>query len=221
MHVKKEVATYEDLTRWYDAQYRANGTWESNGQYTQVLIDLLRQAGLTAANRKTLLDIACGGAFFLEYSQASFKQVFGCDISRVGLDEARARCPQLKLCEANGEFLPFHNQAFDIVTCLGSLEHFLNPSQALVEMRRILKPGGIIMILVPINPDWAVYDIQPTEIVMDPPEWEKTFQRAGLQTLVTIATDQFAALKASSGGCQVYCLQPTAGSVLASTRVAT
>jgi ubiquinone/menaquinone biosynthesis C-methylase UbiE len=211
MHIKREVSTYQELTHWYDNQYNAQGTWKTSQLYAQALIDLLCQAGLTKSHEKRLLDVACGGAFFLEYCRPSFAQVLGCDISRVGLIEARERCGALALSEANGEFLPFQDQCFDVVTCLGSLEHFLQPERALSEMRRVLRTDGIIMILVPINPDWAIYDIQPTEIVMESREWEMTFHQSGLQTIISLPTDQSEYLKASSGGCEVYCLRPTSG----------
>jgi len=208
MHIKKEVATYTELTHWYNNQYRTNGTWHTNRLYAQALIDLLVQAGLTRSQHKTLLDVACGGAFFIEYSQLRFAHAFGCDISRVGLAEARQRCAALSLCEANSELLPFRDDSVDVLTCLGSLEHFLQPEQALTEIHRVVRSDGIIMILVPINPDWAIYDIQPTEIVLEPGEWERRFRSAGLETLLTIATDDYPELKSSSAGCQVYCLKP-------------
>jgi ubiquinone/menaquinone biosynthesis C-methylase UbiE len=208
MHIKRDIATYGELADWYDSHYQVNGTWPTSRSYAQALLQLLKEAGAIELQHKKLLDVACGGAFFLEYSQSEFAVACGCDLSYVALDEARRRCQVLRLCQANGEFLPYHDACFDVVTCLGSLEHFLHPEQALAEMRRVVKLDGILMILVPINPDWATYDIQPTEIVMGANEWRAMFAQHALHTVLSLATDESEALRASSGGCQVYCARP-------------
>jgi SAM-dependent methyltransferase len=45
--------------------------------------------------------------------------------------------------------LPIADNAFDCVFCTGTLEHVRDPRQAVVELRRILRPGGMIYIDVP------------------------------------------------------------------------
>jgi SAM-dependent methyltransferase len=45
--------------------------------------------------------------------------------------------------------LPFGDNEFDIVLCMVVLEHLEEPSRAIVEMRRVLKPGGKILVSVP------------------------------------------------------------------------
>ena len=50
--------------------------------------------------------------------------------------------------------MPFAGEFFDIVICLETMEHMLNPYYALMEMRRVLKPGGRLICSVP-NPIWG------------------------------------------------------------------
>lgn len=208
MHIKQEVTTYTALADWYDTHYRANGTWPTSEAYAQVLLDLMRQSGLPARTDLRLLDVACGGGFYLRYSRDAFAVRCGCDISRVALAEARQHDARLALCQANAEALPYASASFDVVTCLGSLEHFLQPERALAEMRRVVTSEGLVMILVPTNPDWAIYDVQPTEIVLDAGAWDELLGRCGLRTVASVATDQHEQLKAASGGCQVFCARP-------------
>jgi SAM-dependent methyltransferase len=51
--------------------------------------------------------------------------------------------------EGVADALPFSDHAFDLVTCLGALEHFPNKAEALREIDRVLVHGGRALILVP------------------------------------------------------------------------
>lgn len=53
------------------------------------------------------------------------------------------------LCVNNGSLIP--NNRFDIVVCTEVLEHTLQPFNAVNEIERILKPGGIALISTPYN----------------------------------------------------------------------
>lgn len=53
------------------------------------------------------------------------------------------------LCESNEKTLP--SEHFDIVICTEVLEHTLQPFKAVDEIKRILKPGGIVFVSTPFN----------------------------------------------------------------------
>jgi len=201
---KRQVTTYTELRHWYDAQYRAQGTWTTSADYAEALLRLLDRAGADRLQDRRLLDVACGGAHFAEFCRHRFRDVTACDLSRVALGEAKAREPLLRLCQANGELLPFPDGAFDIVACLGSLEHMLDVRRALRELARVLRPGGWSLILVPTHPNWVQYDVQPTEVVMDAPEWRALLATSGLPVTLSLATNECEALRASSWGCEVF-----------------
>lgn len=48
------------------------------------------------------------------------------------------------------EALPFPDAAFDVVICLFVLEHLVNPRVAMGEMSRVLKPGGVMFLGIPV-----------------------------------------------------------------------
>ncbi|MGH9161083.1 MAG: class I SAM-dependent methyltransferase [Vicinamibacteraceae bacterium] len=204
MLTKRQVATYTELRHWYDEQYRAQGTWRTSADYAEALVQLLDRAGVDRLQDRRLLDVACGGAHFAEFCRDRFRGVAACDLSRVALGEAKAREPWLRLCQANAELLPFADGAFDIVACLGSLEHMLDVRGALRELARVLRPGGWSLILVPTHPNWVQYDVQPTEVVMDAPEWSALLDACGLPVRASLSTDECEALRASSWGCEVF-----------------
>jgi ubiquinone/menaquinone biosynthesis C-methylase UbiE len=57
---------------------------------------------------------------------------------------------EYKLCNAEVDTYPFPDETFDAVTCCQVLEHFSHsPLPALAEMKRVLKPGGVIELDVP------------------------------------------------------------------------
>ena len=50
---------------------------------------------------------------------------------------------------AQANAIPFANDTFDVVTCLEMLEHDKDPFGSVKEMRRVLRPGGVLVITVP------------------------------------------------------------------------
>ncbi|MBP1474670.1 methyltransferase domain-containing protein [Frateuria sp. MAH-13] len=99
---------------------------------------------------RALLDVACGTGEWLAWlHQHGARSVTGIDLSEKAIQACRQRLPQGEFYCCPAEELPFPSGAFDIVTCMGSLEHFLDKLAALKEMRRVLKPGGFIVLLVP------------------------------------------------------------------------
>jgi ubiquinone/menaquinone biosynthesis C-methylase UbiE len=105
-----------------------------------------------------LLDCGCGpGAMTIEIAEhIAPGEVVGIDIA----DEQIARARQLaaersasniRFERANVYQLPFSNHTFDAVFSHALLEHVQDPLAALREMRRVLKPGGMVMVRIP---DW-------------------------------------------------------------------
>lgn len=104
-----------------------------------------------------LLDVACGGGFLLMEAEKRGLVTSGIDIAEAALVKARTVAPKSELRQGDAEALPYADASFDIVTCLGSAEHFLKPRVAFEEMRRVLAPGGRAIIVVPNQ--WFAYDV--------------------------------------------------------------
>ena len=104
-----------------------------------------------------VLDVACGGGYLLMEAERAGLEAHGIDIAQAAIDRAKTFAPKSNLVRGDAENLPYEDGHFDIVTCLGSLEHFLSPPKALEEMRRVLKPAGRAVIVVPNQ--WFAYDV--------------------------------------------------------------
>jgi len=116
---------------------------ESEAHYHWVLKVLSPERG------KKLLDVACGGGYFLQEAEKTEVKCFGIDISSVAVSTARENAPRSSILCANGEFLPFKDGVFEYAVNLGSLEHFLNPERGAKEMSRILEEDGKGCLLLP------------------------------------------------------------------------
>jgi len=103
---------------------------------------------------KRILDVGCGLGEAARYAEGA--DYFGVDLSKVLVHRGRNRRDRI-LVVASADALPFPNDTFDRVTCMGLLHH-LSREQILLtlqEMTRVLKPGGGL-VLVEANP-WNLY----------------------------------------------------------------
>ncbi len=100
-----------------------------------------------------MLDVACGTGAFLQAVAAAHPKVrlAGVDISPEMLAVARQRLPVgVKLQVASADALPFRDDSFDIVVTTSAFHFFRVPNEVLNEMRRILRPGGRLVVT-----DWC------------------------------------------------------------------
>ena len=115
----------------------------------------------------TLLDCGCGpGALTLGLAAAvAPSQVVGIDlepgmIARAIATAAERQVANVQFQTANICELPFPDSSFDTLFTSAVLEHLGDPGQALLEMRRVLKPGGLVGI---VNTDWGEPLISPPD----------------------------------------------------------
>jgi SAM-dependent methyltransferase len=98
-----------------------------------------------------ILDAGCGtGGTTIELRR--FGRVVGVDLAWEALEPARGRGLS-RLARASIERLPFANASFDVATSFEVVYHLgvANDMSALIEMRRVLKPGGLFMLRVPAH----------------------------------------------------------------------
>lgn len=117
-----------------------------NGHLDAVTADA-RQRG--DPHRPCILDAGCGTGGLLVHL-AELGWATGVDLSPEALSWARRRdLPYL--AQASVESLPFSDAAYDLVTCMDVLYHLQvqEDMAALAEFRRVLRPGGWLLVKVP------------------------------------------------------------------------
>jgi SAM-dependent methyltransferase len=116
----------------------------------RILLQVLdRYIGKSRASGLRILDVGCGTGTMLTYL-ASYGKADGVDID----EEAIGYCHERGLTDVSlGEAseLPFDDRTFDLVTALDVIEHLDDDAAALREMRRVLRPGGHLLVTVPAH----------------------------------------------------------------------
>lgn len=94
-----------------------------------------------------ILDVGCGTGANLKML-GLYGQAEGVDISEQAVEFCKQRgLGSVKLGAI--EELPFEDQSFDIITALDVLEHLDDDAAGLQEMKRVLRPGGTLLLFVP------------------------------------------------------------------------
>jgi SAM-dependent methyltransferase len=176
----------DEIKTWYNQLYATRGQQSMRPPEAYApLVDLL-----APTPGSTLLDVSCGSGFLLEAAQARGVHAFGVDLSDEAVRVARGVATGAGLAVCAGEQLSFRDGAFDTLTCLGSLEHFLDMDQGLREMRRVVKPGSRCVIMVPnrrfvgwwlMGGGTAQKDVREQPLALD--EWRRLFTQHGFAVL--------------------------------------
>ncbi|KAB8142118.1 class I SAM-dependent methyltransferase [Chloroflexia bacterium SDU3-3] len=199
-NVRFEIELYPPEVDWtriaYDAIYEDRGIRHLDSFYSWNISLLKPTAG------KSLLDVACGEGVLPNLARRTFGlEAYGTDISlaatRIGADEGKRT-----FSVAVGEKLPFASKSFDYVTCIGSLEHFLDVEAGMREMSRVLKDDGVACILVPntysllnnIYKAWktgmSTVDTQPLQRYASRGEWAMLLERNDFEIVGTTKYDR-------------------------------
>ena len=113
--------------------------------YPQELFDFL--FSLIPQNSTRILDVACGTGKSTEALLGAELKVYGCDHDVLMIEEAKKQSSLKALSidyqVAEAEHLPYENGYFDVVT-IGTAFHFFVNETAIAEIKRILKPGGLL-----------------------------------------------------------------------------
>jgi SAM-dependent methyltransferase len=94
-----------------------------------------------------LLDVGCGTGTMLGYL-SRYGRAQGVDASHEAVGFCRERGVD-GVIHADGVPLPFDDSSFDLVTALDVVEHVDRDDELLAELRRITKPGGMLLVSVP------------------------------------------------------------------------
>jgi SAM-dependent methyltransferase len=135
---------------------------------------------IEVAPKARVLDIGCGPGDTTRQIKSLFPDadVVGVDRNPAFVDHARMRTPPaysgLSFGVGDASELSFAAGSFDLVFCRFVLMHLADPSRAVAEFARVLRPGGKVIV---IEPDWGGQILYPG--IADDERWKALAARLG------------------------------------------
>lgn len=131
--MKDNRTYYNDFASWYER--------ERHGGYHAMIDELQTDLIKTHCVGKNVLEIGCGTGMILKEIHPIAQLAKGIDISPGMLEQAQAR--GLDVVEGSATNLPFEDASFDVIYSFKVLAHVEQIQEAMSEVARVLKPGGI------------------------------------------------------------------------------
>ncbi len=135
----------------YDLNNRVHALWQDQAWRRFAV----RVSALRADDR--VLDVACGTGDLSEwFARGGAREVVGLDFTAEMLDIARVKATRrtprwhaerIRYMQGDAQQLPFDDASFDVVSIAFGIRNVLQPARALAEFRRVLRPGGRLVVL--------------------------------------------------------------------------
>lgn len=141
---KKLSAFYAQNKNYYgDIDFTSNNWVDENEKgYQNILVEVI--------NAEKVCEFGCGSANILKHFPEFQSKYDGCDFSKELIQRNKVNYPFANFTQFDtANKLPYDNEKFDLVFSTFVIEHSTNPSALLEECKRILKPGGKLLILCP------------------------------------------------------------------------
>jgi ubiquinone/menaquinone biosynthesis C-methylase UbiE len=121
-----------------------------------------------------VLDLGCGDGTHAGMVREFFTgQIYAIDPSEQIINKAKNNFSDINFKTASAYKLPYQDNFFDLIYSIDVIEHLKEPQKMLIEVQRILKPGGVIIFQTPNYPIKRVYDFYN---VIAKKNWRQSFK---------------------------------------------
>lgn len=157
----KVQSMFAAIARSYDLNNRVHSLWRDQAWRREAV----RAAQVRPGDE--VLDCACGtGDLTLAFAKTPAKSVIGLDFTAEMLDFARLKTdredkpgripgPTVRYLQGDAQNLPFEDEFFDVVSIAFGIRNVQDPSLALREFFRVLRPQGRLVVLEFDRPGFA------------------------------------------------------------------
>ena len=148
------------------------------------------------AGEGRVLDVGCGAGHTAIALAGRAREVVALDLTEAMLEQAKALAwarglENVSFRHGDASALPFEDDSFDLVACRQCAHHFARPDLAVQEVARVLKPGGVFLLVDTVSTDDPAQDtfLNCFEFLRDPShvrdhnlrEWQAMLRDAGLE----------------------------------------
>lgn len=121
--------------------------------FTRDTIDHLHRYAITSkyTKDKVVLDIASGEGYGSNLISKNAKYVYGVDIdtNTIALAKTKYHGDNLEFIVGSTNLIPLQNNSVDVVVSYETIEHHDEHEQMMIEIKRVLKPDGVLLISTP------------------------------------------------------------------------
>ncbi len=142
MMLKNKMFFYDDFADEFDSKVNM---YDTNRRLELIFDSFLEKEDLKDA---LFLDAGSGTGWFSRKAKERGGIVYSTDIGVNILNQVSKKCDSYRICGSVLE-LPYQDNTFDIVMSTEVIEHTEAPYQAVGQLIRVLKPGGILVITTP------------------------------------------------------------------------
>lgn len=170
----EKVQAKRQFSRWSRSYDRSILQWLLFGPSHRAVVGRLRT--VFGDQPASVLDIGCGTGVLASCIAEALPgaSICGVDLVPEMIAGGRGRWETMPdrgfPVQGDSERLPFSDGAFDVVTCTNSFHHYPHQDRAVAEMRRVLKPGGRLLLLDGCRDNlwgWLIYDVCVTAVEGD------------------------------------------------------
>ncbi len=161
--IQDTAQTENDLSKYYNEEYQKTNSLVEGIEQTprehfndsiKTINDLLSHVRPMLTPKMSVLEVGCGTGELIYSIKPYVKEVVGIELNKGFVDFIKH---ELKLETYNQDVntMDFGNRKFDLILCIGTLEHLSNPLKTLRTMQNLLTENGILYLEVP-NRDEAM-----------------------------------------------------------------
>jgi ubiquinone/menaquinone biosynthesis C-methylase UbiE len=185
-------STQDNNLQLYDDYYDKPSWWFKFRYGTQIkhktCMHLIHRSGIKIENLK-VLEIGFGSGETL-FSFPRNCEIYGTEISSAAIKSAENKASEKKYTywqfRQTDDLLDFEDNAFDIVIVSHVIEHIRDDQTVINDIFRIMKTGGVAVIVIPINEN---YPNPYHEHIYSTLEFQKKAQAAGFSNLFSMEND--------------------------------
>jgi ubiquinone/menaquinone biosynthesis C-methylase UbiE len=143
-------ATVHDATVIDQFTRQAEPFAQRHGYSKDALLDVMADCA-AVAGKDTVIDVACGPGIVSCFFARRVRHVTGLDLVPAMLERAARYQAEQRIANVSWQLgsctnLPFADATFDCAVTRFSFHHFLQPQIALLEMKRVTRPGGTVLV---------------------------------------------------------------------------